>query len=162
MEGSLTHIRTLEQRLQQLEALEQIRQLKHRYLNACDLKQVEVIRECFAPGPVVIDYGDLGVFHDRDDFIELYTRLACHPQVNDLHHGSNPELELESLSEARGRWALFYLNLDPQTGVTRQLGGFYEDRYRLTEAGWRIVETCSRIHSSVEGVSRSVGGGQGG
>ncbi len=149
----VTSLMTLEQRLYQLEALEQIRQLKYRYLNACDLKQVEVIRDCFAPGPIRIDYGDLGVFHDRDDFLALYTRLACQPEVIDLHHGSNPELVLESATEARGRWALFYFNLNPQTGITRQLGGFYEDRYRLTEAGWRIVATCSCIHSVVNGLS---------
>ena len=146
---------TLQQRLQQLEALEQIRQLKHRYLNACDRKAVEDIRECFAPGPILIDYGELGVFHDRDSFIELYTRLACQPNVIDLHHGSNPEIVLESATEARARWALYYFNLDTRTGVTRQLGGQYEDRYRLTDAGWRIVETCSHIHSVVAGRSLS-------
>ncbi|WP_256582318.1 nuclear transport factor 2 family protein [Pseudomonas sp. MYb185] len=146
---------TIEQRLQQLEALEQIRQLKHRYLNACDRKAVEDIRECFALGPIRIDYGELGVFHDRDSFIELYTRLACQPNVIDLHHGSNPEIILESATEARGRWALYYFNLEAQSGITRQLGGLYEDRYRLTEAGWRIVETCSHIHSVVEGRSLS-------
>ena len=42
---------TLEQRIARLEALEAIRQLKHRYLNACDLKEVESIRDCFATGP---------------------------------------------------------------------------------------------------------------
>ena len=50
----------LEQRIARLEALEDIRQLKHRYLNACDLKQVEVIADCFAEGEVLIDYGPLG------------------------------------------------------------------------------------------------------
>lgn len=141
------------QRLQQLEALEQIRQLKHRYLNACDRKAVEDIRACFAAGPILIDYGGVGVFHDRDSFIELYTQLACQPQVIDLHHGANPEIVLESATEARGRWAIYYFNLDAETGITRQLGGLYEDRYRLTEDGWRIVETCSRIHSAVAGRS---------
>ena len=33
-------LKHLEQRIAQLEALEAIRQLKHRYLNACDLKEV--------------------------------------------------------------------------------------------------------------------------
>lgn len=146
-----TSMAALEQRLQQLEALEQIRQLKHRYLNACDRKAVEEIRECFATGPILIDYGDLGVFHDRDSFMALYTRLACQPNVIDLHHGANPEIFLESATKARGRWALYYFNLDAQTGLTRQLGGQYEDRYRLTEGGWRIIETRSRIHSTVEG-----------
>lgn len=150
-----TSMVALEQRLQKLEALEQIQQLKHRYLNACDRKDVEEIRACFAPGPILIDYGTLGVFYDRDSFLELYTRLACQPNVIDLHHGANPEIVLESATEARGRWALYYFNLDAQTGLTRQLGGQYEDRYRLTEAGWRIIETRSRIHSTVEGRSLS-------
>ncbi len=35
---------TLEQRLQRMEALESIRLLKHRYLNACDLKEEKTIR----------------------------------------------------------------------------------------------------------------------
>ena len=50
---------TLEQRIARLEALEAIRELKHRYLNACDLKDVAAIRDCFAQGPVLIDYGPL-------------------------------------------------------------------------------------------------------
>ena len=37
-----------ERRLARLEALEAIRLLKHRYLNACDLKEVETVRDCFA------------------------------------------------------------------------------------------------------------------
>ncbi len=69
----------LEQRLERLEALEAIRQLKHRYLNACDLKDVEAIRACFATGEVLIDYGPLGVFKDREPFSRCTRRWpACH------------------------------------------------------------------------------------
>ena len=84
----------LEQRIARLEALEAIRELKHRYLNACDLKQVEVIRACFAEGEIAIDYGPVGLFGDRDSFVALYQSLACNERVIDLHHGANPELEL--------------------------------------------------------------------
>ncbi|MCM2330955.1 MAG: nuclear transport factor 2 family protein, partial [Pseudomonas sagittaria] len=45
----------LEARIARLEALEAIQRLKHRYLNACDLKQVESIRDCFAEGEILID-----------------------------------------------------------------------------------------------------------
>lgn len=72
---------TLEQRIARLEALEAIRELKHRYLNACDLKDVTAIRDCFAQGPVLIDYGPLGVFNDREPFLALYRELACVPRV---------------------------------------------------------------------------------
>ncbi|NWC59628.1 nuclear transport factor 2 family protein [Pseudomonas veronii] len=142
----------LESRLARLEALEAIRLLKHRYLNACDMKEIEVIRQCFAEGEVLIDYGALGIFHDRERFVELYQELACKRSVVDLHHGSNSEIELISDTEAKGRWALCYFNIDSSSGVTRQLGGFYQDRYRLTDAGWQMVATCFRAHSEAMGM----------
>lgn len=120
-----------------------------RSLNACDLKQVEVIADCFADGEVLIDYGPLGVFRDRERFVALYRELACHERVIDLHHGVNPEIELLNEDEARGRWALWYFNLDGESGATRQLGGFYQDRYRRVAGDWKIVASCFQAHSEV-------------
>lgn len=144
---------SLEARLARLEALEAIRLLKHRYLNACDLKQVEVIRDCFAEGAINIDYGPVGTFTDRDGFVALYREMACHERVIDMHHGANPEIELLGENEAVGRWALYYFNLDGETGATRQLAGLYEDRYRRIDGAWKIVETVFRAHSMVESVA---------
>jgi hypothetical protein len=145
----------LEQRIARLEALEAIRQLKHRYLNACDRKDVTAIRACFAEGEVLIDYGPLGTFQERDSFVGLYQELACNARVIDLHHAANPELELFGDDLAEGRWALYYFNLDAESGATRQLGGFYEDRYRRIEGQWRIVATTFRAHCEVVGQSIS-------
>lgn len=148
----------LQRRIERLEALEAIRQLKHRYLNACDMKQVEDIRNCFAEGPIVIDYGPLGVFHERDSFIELFQALGCQPQVIDLHHGTNPEIELLDADNARGLWALYYFNLDSHSGATRQLGGQYHDQYRRIDGHWKIVSTRSVIHSAITGQDHSSAG----
>lgn len=144
---------SLVERVARLEALEAIRQLKHRYLNACDLKQVEAIRACFAEGEILIDYGPLGCFRERDSFVALYQQLACNERVIDLHHGANPEIELCGADQAVGRWALYYFNLDAESGATRQLGGCYEDRYRCIDGHWRIVATRFRGHSTVLGRS---------
>ncbi|MFC5697230.1 nuclear transport factor 2 family protein [Pseudomonas sp. GCM10022186] len=145
----------LEQRIARLEAVEAIRLLKHRYLNACDLKQVEAIRDCFAQGEIAIDYGPVGSFRDRDSFVALYQSLACNERVIDLHHGANPEIELLAEDEAEARWALYYFNLDAETGATRQLGGVYQDRYRRIDGQWKIVATAFRAHSMVEGKALS-------
>ena len=142
---------TLEQRIARLEALEAIRLLKHRYLNACDLKDVEAIRDCFATGPIRIDYEAVGVFEERDPFVALYQSLACHPRVRDSHHGANPEIELLSDDTARGRWSLCYFNLDAETGLTRRLGVMYDDEYRRMDGAWKIVATRSRILAVVSG-----------
>jgi len=141
----------LEQRIARLEAREAIRQLKHRYLNACDLKDVEAIRDCFATGPIRIDYEAVGVFEERDPFVALYQSLACHPRVRDSHHGANPEIELLSDDTARGRWSLCYFNLDAETGLTRRLGVMYDDEYRRMDGVWKIVATRSRILAVVSG-----------
>ncbi|HQZ04150.1 MAG TPA: nuclear transport factor 2 family protein [Thauera sp.] len=141
----------LEQRIARLEALEAIRQLKHRYLNACDLKDIEAIRDCFATGPIRIDYEAVGVFEERDPFVALYQSLACHPRVRDSHHGANPEIELLSDDTARGRWSLCYFNLDAETGLTRRLGVMYDDEYRRMDGAWKIVATRSRILAVVSG-----------
>ena len=139
----------IEQRLERLEALEAIRLLKHRYLNACDLKEVEAIRDCFAEGEILVDYGPLGQFTDRDSFVNLYQEMACHEHVIDLHHGANPEITAEG-DQASGRWALYYFNIDGNTGATRQLGGFYQDAYRRVNDEWKIVETRFVAHSMKE------------
>lgn len=144
------------QRLARLEDLEAIRNLKYRYLNACDQKDVDAIRACFANGPIWIDFGPVGAFRHRDDFIEAYRQMACQPRVVDLHHGANPEIVIESEGQASARWALYYFNLDTDSGLTRQLGGIYLDRYRKSNEGWRIVESICRLHSVVNG--RHLGG----
>lgn len=142
---------TIEARLQALEDREAIRELKHRYLNACDSKDVERIRSCFSSGAIWIDFGPVGTFTERDAFVALYQQMACQPQVIDLHHAANPEITLHSASEASARWAIFYFNLDADSGLTRQLGGVYLDRYRKGDAGWQIVESVCRLHSVVTG-----------
>ena len=43
---------TLEQRLERLEAIEAIKQLKSRYFHACDTKQPDKVRDCFAAGEI--------------------------------------------------------------------------------------------------------------
>ncbi|MGI9276796.1 MAG: nuclear transport factor 2 family protein [Endozoicomonas sp.] len=140
---------TLEQRIEQLEALEDIRRLKHKYLNACDLKEVEAIRNCFSEGEILIDYGPVGKFTDRDSFVTLYQDMACHEHVIDLHHGANPEISVVD-DFASGRWALYFFNIDGNTGATRQLGGIYEDKYRRIEGEWKITETRFVAHSMKE------------
>lgn len=140
-------------RVQRLEDFEAIRDLKHRYFNACDRKDVATIEGCFAEGEIHIDYGPVGCFNRREDFIAVYRQMACQPQVVDLHHGANPEIQLNGEQQASAIWALYYFNLDAETGLTRQLGGVYEDRYQRTVEGWRIVHSVCRLHSVVNGQS---------
>jgi hypothetical protein len=47
----------VEQRLSRLEAIEAIKRLKARYFHACDTKQPDIVRECFAAGDIDLSEG---------------------------------------------------------------------------------------------------------
>lgn len=138
-------LEALEKRLQALEDREAIRALKAAYLNACDLKQPEAVRDCFAEGEVLIDYGHIGVFRDRDAFVKVFEEMGCHDHVLDMHHGANPQIDITGEDTATGNWALHYQNIDANTHVLTQLVAYYDDAYRRTRQGWQIVSTRVRF-----------------
>ena len=128
-------------RVQRLEDIEAIRRLKARYLHACDRKNIPALRECFAAGAVEIDYGAIGCFSHRDDFLKVYQEKACHPHVIDIHHGHNEQIEWRSETTASATFDLFFYQIDTRSGMLIQLGGYYEDRYGREDGEWKMLET---------------------
>lgn len=140
---------SIEQRVARLEAIEAIRDLKNRYLAACDAKDPDGMRACFADGKIHIDYGAVGTFENADDLRAIYTQMACHPHMVEMHHGSNPRIEVINAEHAKGRWALSYQLINTAMNTLTQLGGEYEDEYRLTNDGWKIVSTVFTVTSTL-------------
>lgn len=140
---------SLEQRIQRLEDIEAIKKLKARYFHACDQKQVDVIRECFVEGDCVIDYGAVGVFKNREGLIDLFTEKACVDSIIDIHHGQNAQITIMNESIAVAAWDLFFFQINTETNTLTQLGGFYEDQFVKTDAGWRIKETKFNVTSTL-------------
>lgn len=132
-------------RIARLEDIDAIRQLKARYLRACDLKDVEEVRACFPPGPVRIEYQGFPLFTDRDAFVETYREMACQGGVYDLHHATNAEIEVTGPDQARGRWSLHFQTVLLATSTVTRLAVEYEDMYRREDGRWWIAETASRI-----------------
>ncbi|TNF34460.1 MAG: nuclear transport factor 2 family protein [Gammaproteobacteria bacterium] len=137
----------LETRIARLEAIEAIRQLKHRYFRACDTKQVDIMRECFVDGDAHIDYGAVGTFQHRDALVALFEKVGCHPHMVEMHHGQNPEISITSADTAEGIWGLFYYLINTEENTLTQLGGFYHDEYRCEQGAWKISRTVFRVHS---------------
>lgn len=131
----------IEQRLRRLEAIEAIRVLKARYLFSCDRKDPATMRACFADGPVHIDYGVVGTFDTADALVKLYTEIACHDYMVEMHHGANPQIEVLDETNARGTWSLHYFLINTQTKSATQLAGYYEDEYRKQGEAWKISRT---------------------
>ena len=120
----------VEQRLARLEAIEAIRQLKARYFDACDSKDPERVRACFAPGDIDLRYGRIGHFGNREDMLSVFTELACQEHIVEMHHGQNPQIALQDEQHASARWGLYYHMLDTRRQVATQLGGVYEEYCR--------------------------------
>lgn len=146
----------LQQRIYRLEAIEAIKQLKARYLTACDRKQVDVLRDCFPDRPVVIDYGPVGSFDHRDGLAGIFEKIACNDHVFDIHLGANPQIRLIDATHAEGVWGLYFFQIDAATDKLMQLAGYYDDRYELIDGAWKIVETRFQ-HYSVQLMTLSEG-----
>ncbi len=131
----------LSARLQALEDIEAIRQLKARYLFSCDRKDPATMRSCFADGKVEIDYGVVGRFDSADALVKVFTDVGCHDYMVEMHHGVNPQIDRVSAELARGTWSLHYFLINTRDRTLTQLGGYYEDEYVRTTAGWKMSKT---------------------
>jgi hypothetical protein len=152
---------TLEERLSRLEAIEDIRQLKARYFHACDNKQPDVVRECFAPGDIELRYGRIGNFNDREQMLAVFAELACQPHIVEMHHGQNPRIEVQGNDAATGIWGLYYYLIDTRRQTVTQLAGFYDDTYSRTDGQWRIIRSIYQVTSTqildlTEGLARVI------
>ena len=134
--------------LQQLLAIEEIRQLKARYFRYMDTKDWSAFESLFAPDAVMDMRGEM---HDgRDDEgivrgaagIAAFVRSAV-DAVETVHHGHTPEIELLSADSARGIWAMEDVLRWPEGGPLRTLQGYghYHETYTRLEGRWHIAST---------------------
>jgi len=140
---------SLEERIQRLEDIEDIKQLKAKYLHSCDIKDIEGIRDCFSAKDVVIDYGAIGTFSDRDSFIEVFQAMACNKHTIDMHHGQNPQINWIDAENASACWDLYFYQVNTETKNLTQLAGSYSDAYEKQNDQWVMVKTAFVISSTV-------------
>lgn len=134
---------TIEQRLARLEAVQQITALKHRYLRACDNKDVRGFRDAFIRTGAVIDFGPMGSYSDADGIAAVYEQIALKKDdgahtILDMHHAVHPDIEVTGDTTAQGRWSLRFRQVD-LSGSTETVAAMeYLDRYVIEDGQWRI------------------------
>jgi hypothetical protein len=126
---------TLEDRVQQLEDDRAIRDLKARYLRACDTKDVESVRDTLAREGARILYDGFPPFGNREDFVAIYAQMGCAPGMFDIHHGANGIISFESPIRATGKWSLLFHNINLASQTLTQMGVEYDDLYLKLEGG---------------------------
>lgn len=138
---------SLEQRLRRLEDDRAIRDLKARYLRACDAKDPASVRDCLVPHDPVIAYDGFPAFDDRDDFVAVFARMGCVPGVFDIHHGANGIVTFDAADRATGQWSLLFHTINLTSRTLMQMGVEYDDIYVKQDGRWWIAETRSRRQS---------------
>ena len=124
-----------------LVVLEEIKQLKYRYLRTLDLKQWDEFEATFVP-EATGDYGEGLTFGSRAELV-AFMKDSLGPQMITLHHCHHPEIAVAGNS-ATGRWYLEDKVLMPEHRLILEGAAFYEDRYVRTPDGWRILHTGYR------------------
>ncbi len=131
--------------LEDLLAIEEIKQLKARYCRFVDTKQWDRLAGLFAPEARLDAFGSVGDGGTPQAFVAgISVRLA---DVISIHHCHNPEIKLTGPDTARGIWPMIdYLEFAEGSGPAEAPGsrgfmgyGHYEEDYRRTSDGWQFA-----------------------
>ncbi|HEY2505267.1 MAG TPA: nuclear transport factor 2 family protein [Streptosporangiaceae bacterium] len=140
--------------LEHLAALEDIRQLKYRYLRCVDLKLWDEIAEVFT-ADATADYGTHVTrrplsLRGRDEIVG-YLRKSLGPDITTLHRCGQPEIKIET-TKATGTWAFEDTVIAMAHRVLIKGAAFYEDEYeRGADGQWRICHIgYRRIYETMQ------------
>ena len=121
--------------VEELRAIEDIRQTKNRYFRFTDTKDWEQLATVFCRdvrfgGEVLFEGADVVVGLIRDGTAGMRT----------VHHGHNSEVWIDSPDEAHAITAFEDLGFSPAGELAMHGYGRYEEIYRREEGAWRIWE----------------------
>lgn len=136
-------------RLERLEAIEEIRNLKARYYRLMDTKQWDELKDVFTTDmQVVTPEGQ--VYAQGGDTYAASLRHSLEHAVS-CHQNLSGEVEIVDADNARAIWAMQdvieWQDRHPRTGWKSILGrGHYHETYRREGGAWRIATlTLTRL-----------------
>ncbi|WP_111509203.1 nuclear transport factor 2 family protein [Mycobacterium kyogaense] len=122
--------------------IDDIKTVKYRYLRTLDTKHWDEFADTLTED-VIGHYGEsVGEEHhfsNRDELVE-FMRSSLGPEIITEHRVTHPEIAIDG-DEATATWYLQDRVIAPAFDFMLIGAGFYHDRYRRTDAGWKISET---------------------
>jgi hypothetical protein len=136
-------------RLERLEAIEEIRNLKARYFRLMDTKQWGALKAVFTSDMKVLT-PEGKVYAEGGETYAAALRNSLEHAVS-CHQGLAGEVEVDEDGSARAIWAMqdviTWQDRHPNTGWKSILGrGHYHETYRKEDGTWRIATlTLTRL-----------------
>ena len=142
---------------QNLEEIEQIKQLKARYFRCVDQKRWDEWNTLFTEDVVAVYQGvpgankSAGLIENRctgrANLVAMASRFLS--KGTSVHHGHMPEIALTSPTTARGIWAMVDYLLFPK--FTFKGYGHYDEDYVKEGGQWKIKRILlTRLHCELE------------
>jgi hypothetical protein len=141
-------------RLERLEAIEQIRALKARYYRLMDTKQWDDLKAVFTSDMKVVT-PEGKVYTEGGDTYAAALRHSLERAIS-CHQNLGGEIEIVDTDNARAIWAMQDIieweDAHPKMGWKSILGrGHYHETYRKEDGAWRIATlTLARLRLDTE------------
>ena len=133
-------------------AIEQIKQLKFRYFRSLDTNDWDLFGDCLAED-CEADYGDGEYsFDGRKAIVDFMSANMSADTFLSMHNGHHPEISVAADGQsATGVWYLQDMILDLQNKVRLYGTGIYNDDYVMSDGEWKISRTgYARVFECVE------------
>jgi hypothetical protein len=122
--------------------IEAIKQLKHRYGRAVDLREIDVLEDLLTSDFYmdVSPHNDLGTINrqDREATFKVF-RERFTPDMIIQHQMHAPEIKLTGDTTAEGVWYLEYFSCNVKTRHTARGTSLYFDRYVKQGGKWKLA-----------------------
>lgn len=149
----MSEIDDLRRRLEQLEAIEAVRQVKATYWASLDRCNFDAVRACFADH-AVIEMEGVPPCEGPDAYVEFCRQANAGDDTMNLHAGQNARITILDADHATGVWDQLFVGLSIREGgdaMVMRLTGIYDDAYVRRDGRWLIGVMRFRQTSFVMG-----------
>jgi bile-acid 7alpha-dehydratase len=131
--------------------IEQIRQLKYRYVRFIDTKRWDDLAELFTADATASYGGGATERAGRDAIMAFLVESMADEDMLTSHKVHQPEITLTGRDRATGVWALDDVVVLGRLGMTVRGASFYDDRYAKVGGAWHIAHTgYRRVYEEIE------------
>ena len=131
--------------------IEQIHQLKYRYVRLIDTKRWDELAELFTEDVTASYGGGVTTLDGRAAVMDFLSTSMADETMLTSHKVHQPEITLTGPGTATGVWALDDVVILGALGMTVRGASFYDDRYAKVDGAWRIAHTgYRRVYEEIE------------